>query len=118
MLDGGHTIVTFEPRDVEVMKLLEEAEDWERLEVWTVTLWLFPYNSFCVAMQEIEQVTLKPVLRRPSLLPRFEHYTMSTWDRMQRDALKRVCDQVRAEQLPVASRHLRFLSALPSAYLF
>ena len=82
-----------------VMILLEEAEDWEKLELWMAIIWRSVLSSRSV--EEIEQVTLKLLSRRPSALQRFEVLceteSLST---MCKARLGRVCDQARAEHPP------------------
>ena len=61
--------------DTEVMRSLEEAEDWERLGVWMVVVWSFLPGSTIPApesMESIEEVTLRLLFRRPSALQGFE----------------------------------------------
>ena len=87
----------FLPRDVEVMKLLEEDEDWEKLEVWIVTMWWPPYNWFDKEMQDIEQVTLKLLSRQPSLLPRFEARVLRKLVKTHKTKLGEICEKVRAD---------------------
>jgi len=80
---------------MKVVKLLEQAEDWEKLEVWIVIVW----RSFWLGLQEdseseenlepeedtkltpneehLKQVTLNLFLKRPSALPRFEAFSRS-----------------------------------------
>jgi hypothetical protein len=87
----------FLPRDVKVMKSLEEAEEWEKLEVWVVTMWWPPYNWFDGEMQDIEQATLKLLSRRPSLLPRFEDRASGKLVKTHKTKLREICDKVRAD---------------------
>jgi len=96
------------PRDTEVMRLLEEAEDWEKLGAWMVVVWSFlPLSE---SMEGIEDVTLKLLSRRPSVLPRFEDLceagTLAYPRRdcqVLKDKLQRMCDQARSEKLPPES---------------
>ena len=89
----------FALRDMEVMRSLEEVEDWEKLEVWMASVWQsLPLSSTPPELiEDIEQVTLRLASRQPSALQRFE-------DLCERDAtwfmitLPGICDQVRAEQ--------------------
>ena len=99
--------------DTEVMRLLEEAEDWEKLGAWMVIVWSFLSGSkipISESMEGIEQVTLRSLLRRPSALPTFEDLCeagplscpcLSCQEC--KDKLQRICNQVRAEQLPSES---------------
>ena len=96
----------FVQRDVEVMRLLDEAGDWEKLEVWMVSLWWPPYNWFDGAMQDIEQVTLKLLSRRSSLLPMFEDRAAGKLTKTHKIKLREICDKVRAEHLPSESSSL------------
>jgi hypothetical protein len=87
----------FLPRDVEVMKSLEEAEEWEKLEVWVVTMWWPPYNWFDGDMEDIKRATLKLLSRRPSLLPRFEDRVSGKLVKTHKIKLQEICDKVRAD---------------------
>ena len=57
------------------MRLLEEAEDWGKLEVWMVVVWLSVPVLFGTRtpklVEDIERVALKLFSLRPSVLPRF-----------------------------------------------
>jgi len=94
------------PRDMEVMRLFEKTEDWEKLGVWMVVVWSFlPSPSIPVSesMERIEEVTLKTLLRRPSALPMFEDLCQAGVlglgsRRAYKDKLQRICDQARAER--------------------
>jgi len=95
-----------ELHDMEVMRSLEEAEDWEKLGVWMVVMWSgMPISG---SMEGIEEVTLKLLSRQPSAFPRFEDLckalTCSSPDcQAHKDKLQQICDQVRAGQLPSES---------------
>jgi len=97
----------FVSHDVKVMRSLEEVGDWEKLEVWMAVIWqsLSYFNMpESGPMQEIDQATLKLLLQRPSALPRFRG--LCAGDRplfVGEDALRRICDQALAEQLPSES---------------
>lgn len=90
----------FLPRDVEVMKFLEENKDWERLEVWIVAMWWPPYNWFDGKMEDIEQVTLRLLSQRPSLLPRFEDRISGKLVKTHKTKLREICDKVRVDSQP------------------
>jgi hypothetical protein len=94
--------VTPGPRDVEVMRLLETAEDWEKLEVWMVVVWLSLSGSAPgPVIEDAKRVTLNLLLRRSSASPRFEALCeRGSLYPSHGVELRRVCDQVRAEQLP------------------
>jgi hypothetical protein len=95
-------VVYFTPRDVEMMRLLEEAGDWERLEDWTVVIWLLsPQDNL---KEDVKQVTLKLLLQRPSALARLENlYRTGPMYYRDKDKLQQICDQARAEHLPSES---------------
>ena len=76
------------PRYLEVMRLLEEAESWDNLEVWIKIMW-----RGLEIVEDVERVTLKLLSHRLSALPRFRDLSWS-----HRNRLQRICDQ--AEQLP------------------
>ena len=98
---------------MEVMRSLEKMEDWEKLEIWMVVVWLFlPWSGILIPelMEGIEQVTLKSLLQQPSALLRFEdlceagtHSDPSPTYQECKDRLQRICGQVRVEQLPSES---------------
>lgn len=130
-------LATFTPRDMELTRLLEEGEHWEKLEVWMAIAWQSLGYRFMedaepggdtdsgedtesgegtdseghtepeddaepMGAQELEQVTLNLLLRRPSALPRFEDLSNSRAPWMDQDVvLRRICAQARAEQLPM-----------------
>jgi len=86
-------------RDVEVMRLLEAAEDWEKLEVWMGILWWFipsDHERESESMRDIEQATLKLLSQRPLALPRFKDLGGRIRD-SGGVALRRICDQALAE---------------------
>ena len=124
-------------RDMELVRLLEEGEHWEKLEVWMVIAWQSLGYGFMedtepregtepgeqtesgevagsgentdpeedaesMDVEELEQVTLKLLLRRPSTLSRFEDLSNSRALWMDQDVvLRRICAQARAVRLPL-----------------
>jgi hypothetical protein len=98
----------FRPRDVEVMRLLEKAEDWERLEDWTTIVWLSAPRDYL--MEDVKQVTLNLLLRRPSALARFENLRVYS---RSKDKLQQICDQAQEEQLPSESPPPLYVSVCP-----
>ena len=88
---------------MEVMKSLEEAEDWEKLEVWLEAVWRSLTSGMPTPklMEGVKQVTLKLSLRQPSALQRFKNLCggRALWKEC-RDKLQGVCNQALAEQLP------------------
>ena len=94
------------PRDVEVMKLLEEVENWEKLGVWMPIVWVFLAHSFVPeSMEDIGRVTLKLVSQRPSALQQLENLCKSggIYESDARTALQLILDRARAGQLPLDS---------------
>jgi len=105
-------------RDTDVMRLLEEAEDWEKLEVWLAALWRSLQTMDVQTpelMEGIEQVTLELSSRQPSALQRLENLC-------ERDAvwggrggkLQGICYRVRAGQLPSEPPPPPYVSGLPA----
>ena len=87
-----------------VVRSLEEAEDWERLEVWLLVLWSPQFNRLKPhQVKEIERATVKLLVRRPSGLPRFEGLLVGDKRSTFADRLQRVCERMRAEQFPSSS---------------
>ena len=92
-----------ESRDTEVMRSLEEADDWEKLGAWLVAIWLFLPGSEIPeseSMEGIEEVTLKTLLRQPSALPRLEELCEAgklryLGGKEYKDRLQRILDQAR-----------------------
>jgi len=98
-LVASNHFLGLESHDMEVMRSLEKAEDWEKLGVWMAAVWSgIPESE---SMEGIEEVTLKLLSRRSSAFPRFEDLckvltcSFSTC-RAHKDKLQRICDQVRA----------------------
>ena len=97
----------FGPRGMEVMKSLEKAEDWWRLEVWVAVVWQAPLDG--TMKEEVGRVTLKLLLQRPSALRRFEDLRqMRQWNEDTGgtviEELQRIlCEQARTEQSPSRS---------------
>lgn len=84
------------PCDIGVMRSLEQAEDWGKLENWMVIMWWLPRGQD-VSVGDVEQVTLLLLLERPSSLPRFED--LCKGDRIwERQALQRTCDRAREKK--------------------
>ena len=89
--------------DMEVSGLLQDCEDWEKLEVWTLVIW----SSFKLEPEEriedIKRMTLRLLLQRPSALQRFKSlYEREEWIH-HGDQLWEICDQAQVEQLSFAS---------------
>ena len=100
-------------RDMEVVRSLEKAEEWEKLEAWMVVVWSFLPGSTIPkseSMEGIKEITLKSLLRQPSALSRFENLCESGNLSNSRPAcqefkakLQHICDQARAEKSPSES---------------
>jgi hypothetical protein len=106
-------------RGAEVMKSLEEAEDWEKLEVWMVVVWQsIPSSTPTPLMEDVERVTLKLLSRRPSALLRFETLCKRgfLFD-SHKSKLRRICDQAQAEQPPSESPSSPYVSIRPAPHL-
>ena len=93
-------------RAKEVVRSLEEAGNWEKLEAWAAIVWQFDgyryERFFSGGLERLRQATLKHLLRRPSALPRFEDISESAQpSHIMRDALRHICAQVRAERFPL-----------------
>ena len=93
-------------RAMELARLLEETEDWEKLEVWMVIAWRASWEELKEAtgleiLEYLKQVTLEHLLRRPSALPRFEAIPRPEYQAKHHSALEDICTQVRAGQLPL-----------------
>jgi hypothetical protein len=102
-------------RKMEVMGSLEEAEDWEKLEVWMVVVWQSLYSSPRTSpTKDIERVTLKLLLQRASALPRFK--ALCKYDSVRavdKVKLQQICDRVQVEQLSSESPPLQYVSVRP-----
>ena len=106
LVSDSNLFTGFVSRDVEVMKSLEGAEDWERLEVWTWILWTslgFFTRTTSDSMRDIKQTNLKLLLCRPSAIPRFEDLVGKLPSSSDNDALRQICERARSAQLPSQS---------------
>jgi hypothetical protein len=97
-------------RHTEVMKSLEEAHEWEKLEMWMLIIWWSWRDSDPVPIQDIERATLTLFQQRPSAIPKFEGLLENRTQfhsplifNTYKDVLRRVCDQARAERSPLGS---------------
>jgi hypothetical protein len=95
-------------RQTEVMKSLEAAQDWEKLETWMLVVWWSMYRSNSVPIQDVGRATLTLFRQRPSAIPKFddllENHTQSHFFSLfntHKEVLRRVCDQERVEQSPL-----------------
>jgi hypothetical protein len=65
-------------RHTEVMKSLEEAQEWDKLEMWMLVVWWSKYDSeynsdpIPIPIQDIERATLTLFRQQPSAIPKFE----------------------------------------------
>jgi hypothetical protein len=103
---------------VEVMRSLEEAEDWEKLEVWMVVIWQsLSQSTPTPTVDDVEQVTLRLFLQQPSAPPRFEalieHGSLYPSGKTK---LQWICDQVQTEQPPSESLPLLYVSVCSIKY--
>jgi hypothetical protein len=107
--------IVFRPQYLEVMRLLEKSEDWEKLEVWMMVIWIsLAYSEDPFTMDEVKQVTLKLLSQRASALLRFEDLRVrGSVEPSQKAELQWICDGVRAKQLPSESTPLPYVSILP-----
>jgi len=114
---GAHVV-----RDVEVMRSLEEAGDWEKLEVWMVVVWVSLRPSSIPtseSMEGIKKVTLELSLRQRSALQRFENLCEGyTLQREYREKLQEICGRARAERLPSEHSSPLYVSVPPIQHLF
>jgi hypothetical protein len=97
-------------RQTDLMKSLEEAQDWEKLETWMLVVWWSRCRSDSVPIQDIERATLTLFRQRPSAIPRFEGLLEDRTEfkhppsfNTYKDVLQRVCNQARAEQSRLGS---------------
>lgn len=90
------------PWAMEVMGLLEEAEDWEKLETWAVIVW---QSRWTESIEDVGQVTRKLLSQRPSALPRFEDMREVWRVGKKMGDLRQICDQARTEQSSSESPH-------------
>ena len=107
----------FEMRDVEVMRSLEEAEEWEKLEVWIAVMWCsLPWPEPTPEVVEVVgDATLKLILLRPSALQRFENLPERVGSDGTRARLIEVLGQVRVERLALEAEHPPYVSVNSSS---
>lgn len=88
--------------DMDITKSLEDTEEWEKLEMWLLTMWGSWYTRDAIPMQDVERTTLKLFSQRPTALPKFEDLhaqtpaTYASLFRLYGDQFKRICDDTRA----------------------
>jgi hypothetical protein len=93
-------------RQTEIMKSLEESQDWDKLETWMLVVWTCNYSPDPAPIQDIEWATLTLFRRRPSTILRFKDlygkrklfcFYHSPFNKYEGE-FRRICDQVQAEQ--------------------
>lgn len=92
--------------DMEVLRSLDNAEDWEKLETWMLVVWSSLESGSEMPIEDIKLVTLRLLRQRPSALQRFKPLYGRDYRRdryIKRDQLREICDQARVEQLSSAS---------------
>jgi hypothetical protein len=102
---GTNFSVSLRLQSVELMRSLEEAEDWEKLEVWIVVVWqsLGHFTPY-ITVQDVVQVTHKLSLQRPSTLQRLKDlHNQGSICIFHKPDLWRIYKQVQKEQLPLQS---------------
>ena len=87
---------------MELMRSLEEVGDWEKLEILMTTAWRYDgyeHRGPTEELEHLKQVTLRYLLQRPSVLPRFEGLAELAVLPSFRAALQHTCVQARTERL-------------------
>ena len=105
--------------DVEVMRSLEEAEDWEKLEVWiAVVWWSLPRPEPTPELVEVVgDTTLRLISLRPSALQRLEDLSKRVYPDGARARLRDVLDQARVGRLNSEAQHQPYVSVHSSLFL-
>ena len=109
--------------DMETVRSLKDAQDWEKLEAWLLTIWGSWYTGDGVPMEDVERATLKLFLQRPTSIPRFEDLhantpvTYPSLFRLYGDKFRRICDKTRAEQLCSESSPVSHSLSNPSLWV-
>lgn len=91
--------------DIEIMRSLEDTEDWGKLETWLLTIWGSSYTGEAVPMQDVERATFRLFRQRAAAIQRFEDLcgkrTPNIYAHLFRlcgDQFRHICDHARAEQ--------------------
>jgi hypothetical protein len=106
-------------QSVEVMRSLEETEDWEKLEVWMVVVWQsLPYSTPTPIMEDIKRVTLKSLSQWPSALPKVEALCeQGSLHASHGNQLWLICKQPPVEQPSSESLPLLYVPVHPTQHL-
>ena len=115
-LQSMGAVSQFEMGDVEVMRSLEEAEDWEKLEVW-IAATRPSRNPTPVSVEAAGDATLKLILLRPSTLQRFENLLKRTLSDGARAGLVEALDRARFRRLALEAQHPPYVSVCSSPFL-
>ena len=93
-------------RQAEIMKSLEESQDWNKLETWMLVVWTCSHHPDPIPIKDIKWATLALFRQRPSTILRFKdlygkrklfcfhHSLFSAY----KGEFRRICTQVQAEQ--------------------
>jgi len=92
--------------DIGVMRSLVDAEDWEKLEVWTLVVWHSTPPWSEERLEDIGQMTLKLFQRLPSAISTFESLYKGGTKSTKRDKILRICNRARVNGLPLVSPSL------------
>jgi hypothetical protein len=105
-------------QSVEMMRSFEEAEDWEKLEVWMLVVWQSLPQFTSAATVGAGPVTRKLLLQRPSTLQRFKDLCeRGSLYYSRRAQLKQVCDRAQTEQPPSEFAPPPYVSLRPAQHL-
>jgi hypothetical protein len=99
-------------KDMEIMKSLEEAQDWEKLEMWMLFIWNSEDDHrIPIPIRDIKQATLTLFQQRSSAMLRFKDLHdkctqpsyPETLFKSCEDEFQWICNQVQTEQLCLGS---------------
>ena len=98
-----------DPCDVNLMKMLENNGEWEKLAVWMWLIWQSSNRPAVTCVEDVERVTLKVLLQQPSALPRFEELDTrlkGSHSYLDRKLLESICTLARVKPTPSAAQSL------------
>jgi len=90
------------PSDLDTMKSFEEAEDWERLEVWVGMMWILELPEEGIEVEEVERATRTLFCKRPGAFQTVEEWVLGASEEnslyvQHGDIFRMVCDEARKE---------------------
>ena len=101
------------------MSSLENAKDWEKLEIWMVVVWQgLDYYTPESVTDDVERVTREVLFQRASALSSFTNLGCNENGNLTlSQELLEICSRAQTKQWPLESPPLQYVSVRPDQYI-